>query len=363
MKLGIVGLPNVGKSTLFNAITNAKVEAANYPFATIEPNVGVVTVPDPRLTEVKKINNSEKILPATIEFYDIAGLVEGASEGEGLGNQFLANIREVDAIVHVVRAFDDQNIIHVSGEINPIRDINTINTELILADLETVERIIARLDRAVKGNKDLKEELDFVLKLKNSLENGLLIKSIDLNDEEKHFLKSYNLLTAKKVIYAANVSEDQIGNSDNKYVKEIKDYADKEGSEIVVISAEIESQIAELNDETEKKEFLETLGIKISGLDNLIQSSYSLLGLISYITAGPKETRAWTIKKGTTAQKAAGVIHTDMERGFIRAEVISYEDLVNSGSMVAAREKGLIRLEGRDYIVEDGDICLFRFNV
>lgn len=362
MKLGIVGLPNVGKSTLFNAITKAQVEAENYPFATIEPNIGVVHVPDDRLNKIASIYDSERILPASIEFYDIAGLVKGASEGEGLGNQFLANIREVDAIVHVVRCFDDPNIIHVDGSVDPIRDIETINLELIFADLETIEKIEQRLTRAAKGDKSLQAELDLVQRLKSHLVSNKLIKSMDLSDEDLKMIKSYNLLTSKKVIYACNVSEDDLGSDSNELVDLVSDHADKEGSELVVISAEIESQIAQLDDD-EKELFVEELGLEKSGLDRLIQSSYSLLDLISYITAGPKETRAWTIKKGTNAQDAAGVIHSDMQRGFIRAEVVSYEDLIEAGSMAKVRENGLLRSEGKDYIVQDGDVCLFRFNV
>lgn len=362
MKLGIVGLPNVGKSTLFNAITHSQVEAKNYPFATIEPNIGVVSVPDDRLDVLREINDSKKILPATIEFYDIAGLVKGASEGEGLGNQFLSNIREVDAIVHVVRCFEDENIIHVDGSINPKRDIETINMELIFSDLELLEKRKEKLVKSIKGDKGLKPELDLCEKLINSLEKNIFINNIEFDDEEDKFLRSYNLLSQKKVIYAANVSEDKINDEDNELVLQVREVAEKEGSKVVKISAEIESQISQL-DEEDRIMFLEELGMKESGLNKLIKSSYSLLGLISFLTAGPMETRAWTIKKGTKAQQAAGEIHSDIEKGFIRAEVVSFDDLVEHQNMNAAKEKGLVRSEGRDYIMEDGDVVLFRFNV
>ncbi len=364
MKLGIVGLPNVGKSTLFNAITKAGAESANYPFCTIDPNVGIVTVPDERLDVLTKMYNSKKTIPATIEFVDIAGLVKGASKGEGLGNKFLSHIREVDAIIHVVRCFEDTNIVHVEGSIDPKRDIDTINIELILSDLDIIEKRIDRTRKMLKGDKKYQAELDTLLKVKEALENETCVRLLDLSDEEKEALKEVALITAKPVIYATNVSEDDFidGIENNEFVKKVKEIADKENSLVLPISAKIESEIAELDDE-EKLAFLNDLGINESGLDRLIKASYKLLGLMSYLTAGEPETRAWTIKIGTKAPQAAGKIHSDFERGFIRAEVISYEDLIACGSMTAAKEKGLVRSEGKEYVFQDGDIVLFRFNV
>lgn len=363
MKLGIVGLPNVGKSTLFNAITKAGAESANYPFCTIEPNIGTVMVPDERLPELDKIYHSDKIVPTSIEFYDIAGLVKGASKGEGLGNKFLSHIREVAAIVHVVRCFNDENITHVDGSINPERDIETINTELIISDLEILERRIDKTKKLLKGDKTLQNELDFLIKLQNTLEKGQSARSVDTNNSEEKMLKEINLLSYKPIIYLANVSEDDLTDStDNLYVKTVKDIAQKEKAEVVTICAKIESEIAELEDE-EKKQFLQELGLSESGLDKLIKASYRLLGLISFLTAGKPEVRAWTIKKGTKAVKAAGKIHSDIERGFIRAEVTQYDDLIRCQSLQAAKEQGLVRLEGKDYEMKDGDVVHFRFNV
>ena len=366
MKLGIVGLPNVGKSTLFNSLTKAGAESANYPFCTIDPNVGVVTVPDERLNVLGEMYHTKKIIPAAIEFVDIAGLVKGASKGEGLGNQFLANIREVDAIVHVVRCFENSNIVHVDGSINPLRDIETINLELIFSDLEILERRISKVSKVARNDKSAAKELGLLNKVKAHLEDGKLAKTFEEVDdeEEQAWLESYNLLTYKPVIYAANVSEDDLADdaANNEGVQAVREYAKGEQSEVFVVCAEIEAEILELDDD-EKKMFLEDLGLKESGLEKLIKASYKLLGLISYLTAGEPEVRAWTITEGTKAPQAAGKIHSDFERGFIRAEVVSYDDLIACGSHTAAKEKGLIRLEGKDYVVKDGDIMLFRFNV
>mgnify|MGYP004518521565 FL=1 len=366
MKLGIVGLPNVGKSTLFNSLTKAGAESANYPFCTIDPNVGVVTVPDERLDVLGEMYHTKKIIPAAIEFVDIAGLVKGASKGEGLGNQFLANIREVDAIVHVVRCFEDSNIVHVDGSIDPLRDIETINLELIFSDLEILERRISKAVRAARNDKTIAKELALMERIKAHLEDGKMAKSFDdINDEdEQQWLESYNLLTYKPVIFAANVAEDDLADdgASNAGVQAVREYAKKEDCEVFVVCAEIEQEIAELDDD-EKSMFLEELGLKESGLEKLIKASYSLLGLISYLTAGEPEVRAWTIKKGTKAPQAAGKIHSDFERGFIRAEIVSYDDLMACGTYNAAKEKGLVRLEGKEYVVQDGDIILFRFNV
>jgi hypothetical protein len=365
MKLGIVGLPNVGKSTLFNSLTKAGAESANYPFCTIDPNVGIVPVPDERLQVLGDLYHSEKIVPAVIEFVDIAGLVKGASKGEGLGNQFLSNIREVDAIVHVVRCFDDSNVIHVDGSVNPARDIETINLELIFSDLEILERRMSKTIKGAKNDKSLAKELAMQERLKALLEEGKMAKNFQVqDDEEQLLLDSYNLLTAKPVIYAANVKEEDLAEDGegNDYVKKVRSIAEQEGSEVFVICAQIEQEIAELEDE-EKRMFLEELGLKESGLEKLIKASYHILGLISYLTAGPKETRAWTIKVGTKAPQAAGKIHSDFERGFIRAEIVNYHNLVECGNYNAAKEKGLVRSEGKDYVVQDGDVVLFRFNV
>lgn len=365
MKLGIVGLPNVGKSTLFNSLTKAGAESANYPFCTIDPNIGIVPVPDERLKVLGDLYDTDKIVAATIEFVDIAGLVKGASKGEGLGNQFLSNIREVDAIVHVVRCFEDGNIIHVDGSIDPLRDIETINLELIFSDIEIIERRIARASKGAKNDKALAKEVELLQRLKEYLEEGNLAIQFETEDEEElNWLKEYNLLTAKPVIYAANVVENDLqeDGAKNEQVKKVREFAEKNNSEVFVICAQIEQEIAEL-DEEEKKMFLEDLGLKESGLEKLIKASYSLLGLISYLTAGKQETRAWTITKGTKAPQAAGKIHTDFERGFIRAEIVSYENLVECGNYNAAKEKGLVRSEGKEYVVQDGDVILFRFNV
>ena len=365
MKLGIVGLPNVGKSTLFNSLTKAGAESANYPFCTIDPNVGVVTVPDERLNLLGDFYKSKKVTPAVIEFVDIAGLVKGASKGEGLGNQFLANIREVDAIVHVVRCFEDSNVVHVDGSIDPLRDIETINLELVFSDLEILERRIAKVTKTARMDKEAAKELAFLEKVKAHLEEGQLAITLETeNEDEDAWLVTYNLLTAKPVIYAANVAEDDIADdgANNQYVQAVREYAAKQNSEVFVICAQIEEEISEL-DEDERKMFLEDLGLTESGLEKLVRASYHLLGLMSFLTAGEDETRAWTIKIGTKAPQAAGKIHTDFERGFIKAEVVNYQDLLDCGSYAGAREKGLVRMEGKEYVVQDGDVILFRFNV
>ena len=364
MKLGIVGLPNVGKSTLFNALTNAGAQSANYPFCTIEPNVGVVAVPDSRLDELAKMYNPELYTPAVIEFVDIAGLVKGASKGEGLGNKFLSHIREVDAIIHVVRCFENSDIIHVDGNINPARDLETINLELIFSDMEILERKIDNVKKAMKGDKTLAPKVELYERVMKALEDGKTARSLDYTEEELEYLSEVALLTTKPVIYAANISEDDIASdiNDNEFYKSVCEIAKAEKSEVIPVCAGIEAEIAELEAE-EKEMFLEELGIKESGLDRLIKASYSLLGLISYLTAGPKEVRAWTITKGTKAPQAAGKIHSDFERGFIRAEIVSFDDLMACGSMNVAKEKGLVRSEGKEYVIQDGDIVLFRFNV
>lgn len=366
MKLGIVGLPNVGKSTLFNSLTKAGAESANYPFCTIDPNVGVVAVPDERLGKLADLYHSQKVVPAVIEFVDIAGLVKGASKGEGLGNQFLANIREVDAIVHVVRCFEDSNVVHVDGSVDPLRDIETINLELIFSDIEILERRIARTAKGARMDKAQAKELELLQRIKAHLEEGKSAKTFpdELDEEEQIWMNSYNLLTYKSVIYAANVSEDDLADdgTSNAHVQAVREFAASEGSEVFVICAQIEQEISEL-EEDEKKMFLEDLGIQHSGLDKLVEASYRILGLMSFLTAGEKETRAWTIKVGTKAPQAAGKIHSDFERGFIRAEVVNYQDLLDCGSVAAARAKGLVGSEGKDYVVQDGDVIEFLFNV
>ncbi len=365
MKLGIVGLPNVGKSTLFNSMTMGKAEAANYPFCTIDPNVGIVAVPDERLAKLTEMYHSEKTTPAVIEFVDIAGLVKGASKGEGLGNKFLSHIREVDAIVHVVRCFEDGNVVHVDGSVDPIRDIETINLELIFSDLEILERRISKTVKAAKADKSLQKELEILQQLKAGLEEGKCARAIEFeSSEDIAFVESLTLLTQKPVLYAANVSEEDLADSGagNPYVNRVRIFAESENSEVFVLCAKIEEEISDLEEE-DKKEFLADMGVETSGLDRLIAASYQLLGLISYLTAGPTESRAWTIKKGTKAPGAAGKIHSDFERGFIRAEVVSYDDLMKIGSYNGAKEQGLVRSEGKEYVVKDGDVILFRFNV
>ena len=363
MKIGIVGLPNVGKSTMFNSITKAGAECANYPFCTIEPNVGVVAVPDERLDKLAKMYNPEKVTHAIVEFVDIAGLVKGASKGEGLGNKFLSHIREVDAICHVVRCFDNDNVVHVDGNIDPVRDAETINLELIFADIETVDKRIEKAKKMLKADKKYKTELDLLDRVKKELEEGKPVRAIEFNEDEHEIIKDMFLLTAKSSIYIANISEEQIENPDGvENVKKLKEYAKKENAEVIPLCVKIEEELSGLEDE-DKVEMLEALGLSESGLDKLIKKSYDLLGLMSFLTAGEPEVRAWTIKKGTKAPQAAGKIHSDIERGFIKAEIVSYDDLIKEGSMANAREKGLVRSEGKEYIMQDGDVVLFKFNV
>lgn len=365
MKLGIVGLPNVGKSTLFNAITKAGALIANYPFATIDPNVGLVNVPDPRLKVLSDMNNSKRIVPAVIEFYDIAGLVKGASKGEGLGNKFLSNIRETDAIVEVLRCFDDPNVTHVDGSVDPLRDIETIDLELVFADFDMIDKVLEKRRKMARNDKEIQKEVEVLDKVRNVLASGKSARSLDLSEDEKKLLKSYQLLSSKPIIYVCNVNEEDAANdgANNSYVSDVRKYAKNENAEVSVVSAKIEEEISQLESDEEKIEFLSMIGLEESGTDKVIRDSYRTLNLISFLTTGEMESRAWTIKAGTKAVDAAGKIHSDISRGFIKAEIVSYDDLVNSGSLLSAREKGLLRMEGKDYIMKDGDVVNFRFNV
>ncbi|WP_151410549.1 redox-regulated ATPase YchF [Anaerococcus sp. Marseille-P9784] len=365
MKLGIVGLPNVGKSTLFNAITKAGALIANYPFATIDPNVGLVNVPDSRLKVLSDMSNSKRIVPAVIEFYDIAGLVKGASKGEGLGNKFLSNIRETDAIVEVLRCFDDPNVTHVDGSVDPLRDIETIDLELVFADFDMIDKVLEKRRKMARNDKEILKEVEVLDKVRNVLASGKSARSLDLSEEEKKLLKSYQLLSSKPIIYVCNVNEEDAANdgANNSYVNDVRKYAKNENAEVSVVSAKIEEEISQLESDEEKIEFLSMIGLEESGTDKVIRDSYRTLNLISFLTTGEMESRAWTIKAGTKAVDAAGKIHSDISRGFIKAEIVSYDDLVNSGSLLSAREKGLLRMEGKDYIMKDGDVVNFRFNV